>query len=120
MGVTENQLFANPVRYIVKIKATCFCLHLGMKRNLKQHIAQLHLQSRSALPVDGLNDLIGLLNKILLDRSMSLRLIPGTAAGGTEQRHNANQILRIIVLFAYKIQCHTDASFDQLVPRNYI
>ena len=51
---------------------------------------QLLLQSRSALPVDGLNDLIGLLNKILLDRSMSLRLIPGTAAGGTEQRHNAN------------------------------
>ena len=110
MGMAEHQLLRHAVYHIVRSKVLLFLLHHGVEHDLKQHVPQLFLHTGEIVPVNGVQRLVGLLQKIPADGLMGLLTVPRTALGGTQQVHDDEKILPPIALFPLKIY-HISTAF---------
>ena len=66
--------------------------HLRVEQNLQQQVAQLVLQLRPRPPLDGVEDLVGLLQRVALDRVEGLLAVPRTAARRAQPRHDRDRL----------------------------
>ena len=96
--MAEDQLLAHPVDDVVQIELAGGIGHAGVEHDLQKHVAQLLLHVLVIHGVDGLGHLIGLLQHIAPDGLVGLYPVPGTAVGGTEDLHDANQIVHAVTL----------------------
>jgi len=67
--------------------------HLGIKQNLQKQIAQLLGQVGKVAPLDGVEDLVGLLKRVFADGIEGLFAVPGASAGGAQPRHDGRRLL---------------------------
>lgn len=81
-----------------------------MEHHLKQNIPQFLAHTGGVIPVNGVQRLVGLFQKIPADGLMGLLAVPRTALGGTQQVHDGEKILPPIALFLLKIY-HISTAF---------
>lgn len=110
MGMADNQLFADAVHHVAKLKSAFFLFDLRMENHLEQHVPQFLLESGGILLVNGLNGLMGLLQKIGADALMRLFPVPGASLGRTEQGHDLQQIIHGVAVLLFKANSHAGAS----------
>jgi hypothetical protein len=79
VGMAVDHFFANIVRHVVEGAAACLLLHSRVHCHLKQYVAKLLTQKCGILVIDRLDDLIGLLNKVVAYAFVSLLSVPRTA-----------------------------------------
>ena len=73
-----------------------FLRHAGMEHHLQQKIAQLVLQICQIAALDGVDHLIGFLDRIGCDRGVGLFEIPGAArARRAQRRHDLQQVVDV-------------------------
>ena len=98
-----DELFAGSVRHIVNIKMPGLALNICMEQHLHEHVAQLFLQVRRITGVDGLADLIRLLQEVAADALVRLHLIPRAAIRRAQERDERHKVAQVIAFFAEKI-----------------
>ena len=96
-------LLAGSVRHIVNIKMPGLALNIRMEQHLHEHVAQLFLQVRRITGVDGLADLIRLLQEVAADALVRLHLIPRAAIRRAQERDERHKVAQVIAFFAEKI-----------------
>jgi len=64
--------------------------HLGIKEHLQEQIAELVLQVWPGAAFDGVEDLVGLFEGMLLDGVEGLLAVPGTASRPAQARHDGD------------------------------
>ena len=117
MGMAEHQLLRHAVYHVVRSEVLLFLLHHGVEHDLKQHVPQLFLHTGEIVPVNGVQRLVGLLQKIPADGLMGLLPVPRTAAGRPEQVHDGEKILPPIAFFPLKIY-HISTAFARYFNLN--
>ena len=110
MGMTVHQLFRHAVHHVVHGEVAPLRLDLGVEGDLHHHIAQLLAHVPGVIPVQGIQDLVGLLQEIAPDGAVGLLPVPGAAAGGAQQAHHFQEVLVAIMRFTLKIY-HTSSAF---------
>ena len=80
--------------HIVNREVASLIAHLRIKEHLQQQIAQFFGKIRPMLPLDRVEDLVGLFQGVFADRGKTLLAIPRAAAGRTEPRHDRNTLLK--------------------------
>jgi hypothetical protein len=108
--VAEHQLLSHAVYHVICGETALFLLHYGVEHHLKQNIPQFLAHTGDVIPVNGVQRLVGLLQKIPADGLMGLLAVPRTALGGTQQVHDGEKILPPIALFLLKIY-HISTAF---------
>src|SRR5260370_33350468 len=73
-----------------------FIRHLRIKKDLYRQVAQLSGQLPPVAIVDGLQDLVGFLERIALDGIESLFSVPGTAFRSAQPCHDGNSLLEFL------------------------
>ncbi|OIQ67200.1 hypothetical protein GALL_512250 [mine drainage metagenome] len=94
MRMARHHLVGNRAHHIVEGEKTCILRHLRVKHALEQKIAQLALQLAPRLPLDGVGDLIGFLDRIGCDGGEGLLDIPRAAGVGIAQTAHDRQQAR--------------------------
>ena len=115
--MAEHQLLRHAVYHVVRSEVLLFLLHHGVEHDLKQHVPQLFLHTGEIVPVNGVQRLVGLLQKIPADGLMGLLPVPRTAAGRPEQVHDGEKILPPIAFFPLKIY-HISTAFARYFNLN--
>ena len=110
MGVAEHQLLSHAVHHVICGETALLLFHHGMEHHLKQNIPQFLAHTGGVIPVNGVQRLVGLFQKIPADGLMGLLAVPRTALGGTQQVHDGEKILPPIALFPLKIY-HISTAF---------
>src|ERR1700721_569768 len=90
MGMAANELCVEIGRYIVDSEVACFGGHLRVEEHLQQEIAELILQIGPRAALNGVEDLVGLLQGVAFDGVEGLFAIPGTALWRAKTTHNRN------------------------------
>ena len=103
MGVAVQELFHHAVHHILHGEAAPILLDVGVKDHLHQHIAQLLLQQRRIVQVNGLGGLVALLQQAPANGGVGLRLVPGTALRGAKQPDDLQQIRIVVAWLPRKI-----------------
>ena len=67
--------------------------HLGVEQDLQKQIAQLPAKFVPIAGVDGLQHFVGFFQRVGLDGVEGLLAIPGTAARGSQARHDGDGAL---------------------------
>ena len=98
-----DQLAADAVADILKIKAALLLLDAGMVYHLKQHISQLLLEQIGVVQVDRLAHLVCFLDHIPTHRRVGLLSVPWTALLTAQDLHNPQQVVDA-VLFLFLIR----------------
>ena len=91
MGMAADQLFVDLLNHIPDIETPRFRGHLGVKDHLEQEIPEFSGQVVIAPFVDGLDDLIGLLQQVLTEGSMGLLAVPRTTLFAPQLCHDLHQ-----------------------------
>ena len=91
MGVTADQLVAQPVGHAIQVEATGFGGDLGMQNRLQEQIAQFFAEQVGIARADGIDHLIGFLQDMGDQAFVGLLAIPGAAAGGAQAVNNGAQ-----------------------------
>ena len=66
---------------------------LRVEQHLHEHVAELLAQVRGIAGLDGVDDLVGLLDHVLLDGGVGLLLVPGAAVGLAQAPDGARGLL---------------------------
>ena len=103
MGVTLDELLANAVRHIVKIKHAALLLHKSVEHDLHEQIPQLLTHESLVILIYSLDDLVGLLYEIFLDALVGLLGIPRASAGCAEKLHDLHKVISVIFILKLKI-----------------
>lgn len=110
MGVAIDHFLCHAVHHVAHGEAAPFLFNDAVEHHLHQNVAKLLAKIRGAVPVHGVQNLIGLLQKVPADGLMGLLGIPGAAAGAAEEPHDGEEILPIVTALTLKIY-HTLSSF---------
>ena len=113
MGVSVHQLLGHAVHHVVHGEVAPLGLNLGVEHHLHQNIPQFLAHGVGVVAVQGVQDLIGLLQKIPADGRVGLLRVPGTAAGGAEELHDFQEVLPAIAALTLKIY-HTLPAFARI------
>ena len=70
--------------------------HLRVEDGLQQKVAQLFGELAPVAPVDGVEHLVGLFERVRLDGVEGLLAVPRTAAGRAQARHQIHQLLKLV------------------------
>ena len=73
--------------------ATALRGHLRIEKNLQQQVAELVLEVRPGAALDGVEDLVGLFQRVALDAVEGLLAVPGAAAGRAQAGHDGGSAL---------------------------
>ena len=103
MGMAEDHFLGDLVDHIVHGEPPQLLFNLSVKYHLHQDVAQLLAHGMGIIPVQGVQDLIGLLQKIPPDGLVGLLGVPGTAARGAQQSHDLQKVLPAIATLTLKI-----------------
>ena len=68
--------------------------HLRIEEHLQQQVAELVLQVRPGAALDGVEDLVGLFERVALDGVEGLLAVPGAAAGRAQAGHDGGGALQ--------------------------
>ena len=77
--MAADQLVVQVVEHIGNGEVAVVGRHLGIEEDLQQQVAQLFGQVRPVAPLDGVEDLVGLLQRVLADRVEGLLAVPRAA-----------------------------------------
>src|SRR5262245_28320083 len=91
MRMTANQLCANRFERIVHAKPSVLAGDLGEKYAFKDVIADLFAKHVGIGALDGVDDLVRLLEQVMAQRPERLCSIPGAAVGRTKLSDDFNQ-----------------------------
>ena len=115
VGMAVHQLLRYAVYHIVHGEAALFHLYLGVEGHLHQDVSQLLAHVVGVVPVQGVQDLISLLQKVPADGRVGLLPVPGTAAWSAEEPGDFQQVLPAIAGFTLKIY-HRLPAFASFFP----
>ncbi len=94
MRMAANQLGVQVLRHIAQVEVSGFRRHLRVEEDLQQQVAELVLQLRPGATLDGVKDLVGLLQRVRLDGVEGLLAIPRTTAGSAQAGHDRRRLLQ--------------------------
>ena len=92
--MSANQFAIQVVEHICNREVAVVGRHLGIEQNLQQQIAQLFGQVRPVAPLNGVEDLVGLLQRVLANGIEGLLAVPWAAAGCPQPRHDSHRLLK--------------------------
>ena len=90
VGVAPDQLTIETGNHIRDIEVARLVCHLRIKDHLQQEIAQLLAKISPIAPLDGVEDLVALLERIFPYGVEALLTIPGAAIGTAQPCHDAH------------------------------
>ena len=93
MRVPATQFGADAIHHFLEGKQALFPADLRLEHHLQQQVAQLIGMLVRPAGINGVNDLVALLNQVLLQRFQRLFAVPGTAAFTAHFRHDIEQVL---------------------------
>lgn len=91
MRMAAHELFGQFPGHGLKIESFSFPRQLGVKKNVKKDIAQLLLEGVVITLIDGLEQLVHLLQDHGAEGAMGLFPVPGTTPGTTQSGHDPRQ-----------------------------
>ena len=103
MGMAVHQLPGHAVHHICHGEAAPLRLDLGMEGHLHQHVAQLLAHAAGVVVVDGVQNLIGLLQEVPADGAVGLLPVPGATPGSPQQPHDLQKILVAVKILTLKL-----------------
>jgi hypothetical protein len=92
--MAAHQLAVQMVQHIRHGEMAFVGRHLGIKQHLQQQIAQLLGQMRKIAPLNGVEDLVGLLQRVFADGIEGLFAVPRAAVGSAQPRHDLYRLLK--------------------------
>ena len=87
MGMAANELGVDVFENVADVKVLFLASNLCMQVDLEQQVAEFFGQLLHIVLLQGLHDLVGLLNDIVGQGLVRLLAIPGTTVGFTTQAH---------------------------------
>ena len=93
MRVAAHELVADRAQRIGNVEVTALGGDLGQEHRLEQEVAQLVAQGVEVPAIDGVHDLVGLLDDERSQRLQRLLPIPGAAVLGAQPPHQIDQPL---------------------------
>ena len=84
VGMAVHQFLGYSVYHVLHGEAALLGLYLGVECHLHQDVPQLLAHGVGVIPVQGVQNLIGLLQKVPANGVMGLFSVPGTAARSAE------------------------------------
>ena len=102
--VAVDELLAGLVGHVVDIPAAGFFLHARVEDDLHQQVAQLLAQVVAVVLVDGLADLIGLLQHVAADALVRLLAVPGAAAFRAQVGDDVHKVAQAVAVFYLKLR----------------
>ncbi len=103
VGVAADHLLADSLDHVVDAEAALARPELGLKQDLKQQVPELLAVLGRVIAVNGLQDLVGLLDQVGLEGLEGLLVVPGTAVGGQQPLHDLDQFRKVLALLR---DCH--------------
>ena len=94
MRMTPHQFAIERVKNVGDREVPFVGGHLRVEKNLKQKIAKFFGQVRKVAALDGVEDLVGLFQRVFADGVEGLFAVPGAAAGSAKARHNGYRLLK--------------------------
>jgi len=92
MRMAAGHLVADCPHDILEIELPGIGCDLAVKHHLEQEIAQFVPESNHIIAIDGIGDLIGLLDRVRRDRLEALDLVPvATVLGVAQSAHDLEQ-----------------------------
>ncbi len=91
MGVTPDELVGDAIGDVGKGEISRFVRDLRLKDDMEKKVAQLLGKMGRGTGIDGLDHFVALFQHLGLERGRGLFPVPGTAVGGAETRHQAEQ-----------------------------
>jgi len=92
MGMTADKLTLKTGDHVLDGEVTGFGRHFGIKEHLKQKVAEFILEGRPVASLDGIEDLVGLLEGVFADRIEALLTIPWAPAGRAQPVHDGHRL----------------------------
>ena len=92
MRVAANHFIADTGDHVGEVECIGFACHVGMKKDLKEEVAQFLGQFLGGLGFDRIEDLIGFLDQVGAEARVCLLAIPRAATGGTESGLDSDQV----------------------------
>ncbi|MBA7594153.1 hypothetical protein ES703_01091 [subsurface metagenome] len=103
-GLSDGELLEEAYD-ISELKILVLTGHLCVEHDLHQQVAKLLAELCHVPFIDGLQDFIGLLQQVALDRGMGLLSIPGATIGAAQPGDNRNQCIKTIQVFQSLAHC---------------
>ncbi len=94
MRMPPHQLAVQLVEHIGDGEMALVGRHLGIKQHLQQQVAQLLGQMRKVAPLDGVEDLVGLFQRVFANGIEGLLAVPRAAARRAQPRHDGHRLLK--------------------------
>jgi len=94
MRMPPHQLAVQVAQHVGNGEMPLVGRHLGIEQHLQKQVAQLLGQVRKIPPLDGVEDLIGLFQRVLADGIEVLLAVPGAAIGSPQPRHDGHRLLK--------------------------
>ena len=82
VGVPAHELLADAAHHVIEREVALLLGNLRLKIHLEQQVAKLFAQRVHVILVEGIKNLGGLFEQVLLKGSMGLLLVPRTAVRG--------------------------------------
>ena len=95
MRMTPDQLLIDRIERIADIEQLFFGSHLREENGLQHEVAKLGAQLIPIAPVDRVEHLVGLFERVGFDGIECLLAIPGTPSGSPQPGHDLNQPLKL-------------------------
>ena len=89
-----DQLAGHALDHLEQSEPALVGTDLGIKHHLKQHVTQFLDDGRVVARIDRLEQLIGLLKRVRLDRLKSLLAVPRTTVGPTKHGDDLAELLQ--------------------------
>ena len=94
MRMTAHQLAIQRVEHIGDGEVALVGGHLRIEKHLKQQVAEFFGQMREVAALDGVEDLVGLFQRVFADGIEGLFAVPGAAAGSAKAGHDGHGLLK--------------------------
>ena len=107
MGVAPDELAVDALHNVAHLEVPGLAGNIGVEGYLDQQVTQFLGQDRGVGAVDGLQDLVGLLQQGPAQGFVRLLAVPGASAGSPELRDNFHQCLEFRYLAVRFVLSHT-------------
>ena len=94
MRMTAHELAIQMVKHLGDREAALVRCHLCIKQHLQQQVAEFFGKMRKVSPLDGVEDLVGLFERVLTNGIESLLAVPGAATRRTQSGHDRRRLCK--------------------------
>ena len=92
--MAANQFSIQVVEHIGNREVTVVGRHLGIKQDLQEQVAEFFGQMRPVAPLNGVEDLVGLLQRVFANGIEGLFAVPGASTGSPQPSHEVHRLLK--------------------------